>query len=77
MLRRTKSQEVDGHAMLDIPPLTFNKVEVEFSVEERDLYESLFKSSITRYDKFVSSGKVAASFSSLFSPFSFFIMYYY
>ena len=56
MLRRTKTQELDGRAMLDIPPVTVNKVEMEFSVEERDLYESLFKSSITRYNKFVNSG---------------------
>ncbi len=56
MLRRKKKQEMNGQAMLKIPDLTINKIEIEFIEEERDFYDSLFRSSLTRFNTFVRSG---------------------
>lgn len=56
MLRRKKNQQLNGHAMLDIPQLTINKVEIILTEEEQDLYDSLFNASLTKFNKFVSQG---------------------
>lgn len=59
LLRRTKTmKDVNGKRILDIPPLREEIVRLQFTPEERDIYNSLFHKSKTKFDAFVRQGVV-------------------
>jgi len=63
MLRRTKLQKHDD---LNLPPMVVVIRREEFSQEERDFYESLYKESRTKFDTYVKKGTLANNYAHIF-----------
>uniref|UniRef100_A0ACD6AFP7 Uncharacterized protein n=1 Tax=Avena sativa TaxID=4498 RepID=A0ACD6AFP7_AVESA len=66
MLRRTKeTKDKTGNPILVLPPAHIEVVECEQTVEERDFYEALFRSSKVQFDKFVAQGNVLSNYANI------------
>ncbi|KAE9403438.1 hypothetical protein BT96DRAFT_1016994 [Gymnopus androsaceus JB14] len=53
LLRRTKNSTLDGEPILKLKPKTIELVKLEFSPDERDVYDSFEKKSKIRLNKFI------------------------
>ncbi|TFK47207.1 hypothetical protein OE88DRAFT_1811381 [Heliocybe sulcata] len=58
LLRRTKDAELEGEPLLQLPKKNVDVVELEFSSEERDLYDSFEKRVSFRINKFYREGTI-------------------
>ncbi|KII90213.1 hypothetical protein PLICRDRAFT_53299 [Plicaturopsis crispa FD-325 SS-3] len=58
LLRRTKGSTIEGEPILKLPPKDIELVKLEFSEEERDLYDSFEKRANIRLSKFIRAGTV-------------------
>ncbi|EEB90087.1 hypothetical protein MPER_11755, partial [Moniliophthora perniciosa FA553] len=56
LLRRTKDSELEGEPLLKLPPKTIKVVRLQFSEDERDIYENFEKTTKTRINKFIKEG---------------------
>ncbi|ESK86005.1 snf2 family dna-dependent atpase [Moniliophthora roreri MCA 2997] len=56
LLRRTKDSELEGEPLLKLPPKDIEVVMLQFSEDERDIYENFEKTSKTRINKFIKEG---------------------
>lgn len=62
MLRRSKSQEINGSRLLSLPPKTIEVVRLKFSQDEQDVYDSLFRESSTKFNTYIEKGTVLANY---------------
>ncbi|KAG6836974.1 hypothetical protein H0H93_016927 [Arthromyces matolae] len=53
LLRRTKDSFLEGKPILDLPPKSIEIVNLEFSKEERDVYDSFEKQTKIKLNKFI------------------------
>ncbi|KAF8064022.1 SNF2 family DNA-dependent ATPase [Lyophyllum atratum] len=53
LLRRTKDSKLEGEPILQLPPKSIELVKLQFSEEERDLYDSFEKRTKIRLNKFI------------------------
>ncbi|KAG6810754.1 hypothetical protein H0H92_010463 [Tricholoma furcatifolium] len=53
LLRRTKDSTLEGKPILDLPPKEIEIVKLQFSEEERDVYDSFEKKTKIRLNKFI------------------------
>ncbi|KAI0070881.1 hypothetical protein K474DRAFT_1737680 [Panus rudis PR-1116 ss-1] len=53
MMRRTKDSELEGEPILQLPPKDIELVRVEFSPEEREVYDAFEKSAQLKINKFI------------------------
>ncbi|RDB23958.1 putative ATP-dependent helicase C23E6.02 [Hypsizygus marmoreus] len=53
LLRRTKDSTLEGKPILELPPKSIEMVKLQFSEEERDLYDSFEKRTKIRLNKFI------------------------
>ncbi|KII82945.1 hypothetical protein PLICRDRAFT_58597 [Plicaturopsis crispa FD-325 SS-3] len=58
LLRRTKGSTIEGEPILKLPSKDIELVKLEFSEEERDLYDSFEKRANIRLSKFIRAGTV-------------------
>lgn len=56
MLRRTKTQVVNGKPILSLPDRTVNMVECEFDQDEQEFYNALVERTDLTLNKFAKSG---------------------
>ncbi|KAF9265070.1 hypothetical protein L218DRAFT_1076057 [Marasmius fiardii PR-910] len=56
LLRRTKNSQLEGEPLLKLPPKNIEIVNLQFSEDERDLYENFEKKSKDRINKFIKEG---------------------
>ena len=68
MIRRTKeSRDKNGELILTLPDIDSKSVAVEFSPEERQFYEALYRKSFDIFKGFVRSGTASSSWLKIFS----------
>ena len=66
LLRRTKeSRDGSGRLILSLPPRSDEVVELDFSRDEREFYDALYRHSRARFDALVASGKAMHSYASI------------
>ncbi|KAF8890769.1 SNF2 family N-terminal domain-containing protein [Infundibulicybe gibba] len=53
LLRRTKNSTLEGKPLLQLPPKEIELVQLQFSAEERDVYDSFEKRTKIRLNKFI------------------------
>lgn len=56
---------VAGSPILSLPPRHDTLVRLEFSQSERDVYDTLFQQSKSKFETFVAAGKVMNNFASI------------
>lgn len=57
MLRRHKESKLNGRRLLELPPKTEELVELEFSPEERMIYDSVETRMRIRFNQFLRQGE--------------------
>jgi SNF2 family DNA or RNA helicase len=53
LIRRTKNKKVNGEKIIKLPDKTINIVNLEFSKEERYLYDLLYEFSKGKFEEFL------------------------
>ncbi|KAG6840498.1 hypothetical protein C0991_006328 [Blastosporella zonata] len=69
LLRRTKHSTLEGKPILDLPPKDIEIVKLEFSEEERDLYDSFEKRTKIRLNKFIRERTLVSNHAAVLIPF--------
>ncbi|KAF9286692.1 hypothetical protein BGZ68_002645 [Mortierella alpina] len=64
-LRRTKTSKVDGKPILNLPARNVDKVETQFSVDERAFYDALEQRTRDRFNAYVKAGTVMKNYSNI------------
>ncbi|KAG0307937.1 hypothetical protein BGZ98_009395 [Dissophora globulifera] len=64
-LRRTKTSQVDGKPILQLPQRNVEKVETPFSVDERSFYIALEQRTRDRFNAYVKAGTVMKNYSNI------------
>ncbi|KAF9990547.1 hypothetical protein BGZ75_001111 [Mortierella antarctica] len=64
-LRRTKTSKVDGKPILNLPDRNVDKVETQFSVDERAFYDALEQRTRDRFNAYVKAGTVMKNYSNI------------
>ncbi|KAF9966206.1 hypothetical protein BGZ70_002985 [Mortierella alpina] len=64
-LRRTKTSKVDGKPILNLPARNVEKVETQFSVDERAFYDALEQRTRDRFNAYVKAGTVMKNYSNI------------
>jgi DNA repair protein RAD5 len=68
MIRRTKeTRDKSGELILSLPDIDFKSVVVQFSPEERQFYEALYRKSFDIFKGFVRAGTASSSWLKIFS----------
>ncbi|OEU17194.1 SNF2_N-domain-containing protein, partial [Fragilariopsis cylindrus CCMP1102] len=68
MIRRTKETlDRNGKPILILPEIDYKSVTVEFSPEERQFYEALYRKSFDIFKGFIQAGKASSSWLKIFS----------
>jgi SNF2 family DNA or RNA helicase len=57
MLRRHKNSELNGRRLLDLPPKTTEVVELDFTPEERSIYDSVEQRMRVKFNNYLKQGK--------------------
>ena len=65
MLRRTKTQTINGTPLLNLPKRTINVVECEFDEDERAFYSALEARTSLTFNKFIKSNQVMSNYTSV------------
>lgn len=65
MLRRTKTQEIDGKPIIVLPPRTVDIIQCEFDDEERAFYQAVEARTSLAMNKFVEQGSVMSNYTSV------------
>lgn len=60
MLRRHKESELNGRRLLELPPKTEELVELDFSPEERMIYDSVETRMRIKFNHFLRQGQSVA-----------------
>ncbi|GAA5965007.1 hypothetical protein JCM8115_005679 [Rhodotorula mucilaginosa] len=63
MLRRKKDSKLDGKELITLPPKTITMHELEFSPEEREIYEMIETRAQQKFNKFLKAGTVMRNYS--------------
>eukprot|EP00924_Labyrinthula_sp_SR-Ha-C_P005429 maker-scaffold_1-snap-gene-31.40-mRNA-1 protein AED:0.00 eAED:0.00 QI:0/0/0/1/1/1/2/0/1178 len=63
MLRRTKEEVAKD---IDLPELSIETIKLDFSEEERDFYESIYKNTKAKFDTFVKKGTLLHNYAHIF-----------
>ncbi|GAA6022649.1 hypothetical protein JCM8202_005034 [Rhodotorula sphaerocarpa] len=63
MLRRKKDSQLDGKELVTLPKKTVDMHELEFSPEEREIYEMLETRAQQKFNKFLKAGTVMRNYS--------------
>ncbi|GAA5992067.1 hypothetical protein JCM10908_000725 [Rhodotorula pacifica] len=63
MLRRKKDSKLDGKELISLPPKTITMHELEFSPEEREIYEMVETRAQQKFNKFLKAGTVMRNYS--------------
>jgi SNF2 family DNA or RNA helicase len=61
MLRRTKDSELHGKKILQLPPKTVDIVELEFTDEERAIYQAIEAAARVKVNRWFEAGKHRSS----------------
>ncbi|KAF9106016.1 hypothetical protein BGX27_009350 [Mortierella sp. AM989] len=64
-LRRTKTSQVDGKPILNLPERRVDRVATEFSLDERAFYEALETRTRERFNAYVKAGTVMKNYSNI------------
>ena len=56
LLRRVKSETIDGKPIVELPPKTVETVDLVFSAEERSFYKALEKRTVIQMSKYIAAG---------------------
>lgn len=59
--------DANGNPIVNIPPKRVEIQYLDFTKEERDIYDSLFKDSRTKFDHYCTAGKVLSNYAHIFS----------
>ncbi|OJD22311.1 hypothetical protein ACJ73_06344 [Blastomyces percursus] len=65
LLRRTKSSEIDGKRILQLPPRTTEKTYATFSEDEESLYDALESKTQVRFNKYLREGTIGRNYSNI------------
>ncbi|KLJ09972.1 hypothetical protein EMPG_14623 [Blastomyces silverae] len=65
LLRRTKSSEIDGKRILQLPPRTTEKTYAAFSEDEESLYDALESKTQVRFNKYLREGTIGRNYSNI------------
>lgn len=63
LLRRTKTSQIDGKPILQLPPRISEKVHATFSEDERQLYDALESKTQLQFNKYLRAGTVGRNYS--------------
>jgi len=59
-------KDADGKLLVDLPEKVVEVERLELTDQERDIYESLYKDSKTKFDHYCAAGKVLSSYAHIF-----------
>ncbi|KAI0255631.1 SNF2 family N-terminal domain-containing protein [Lactifluus subvellereus] len=65
LLRRTKDSKLDGKPLLTLPPKTIDLETLQFSPEEREIYDDFEKQAKIRVNKFIREGTIIQNHSAV------------
>ncbi|KAF7350506.1 putative ATP-dependent helicase C23E6.02 [Mycena venus] len=64
-MRRTKTTLLDGKRLIELPEKTVELVSLEFSQEERDIYDQVEKMQQAKFNRFLRAGTVLKNYASV------------
>ncbi|XP_076882624.1 helicase-like transcription factor CHR28 [Bidens hawaiensis] len=65
LLRRTKSDLIDGKPIINLPPKTINLTAIDFSPEERAFYQKLEAESRSRFKAYAAAGTLSQNYANI------------
>jgi SNF2 family DNA or RNA helicase len=65
VLKRTKNKMINGKPILVLPDKFETQQEDQFSPEESDFYQALWKSSVIQFNKYLKAGTVMQNYSNI------------
>ncbi|KIK70117.1 hypothetical protein GYMLUDRAFT_255303 [Collybiopsis luxurians FD-317 M1] len=65
MLRRKKDSKLDGKILIELPPKDITLQRLEFSEEEREIYDAVEKRMQTQFNRFLKAGTVLKNYSTV------------
>ncbi|KDQ22579.1 hypothetical protein PLEOSDRAFT_1109681 [Pleurotus ostreatus PC15] len=63
MIRRTKSSELDGKRLIELPPKEVELIKLEFTAEEREIYKMVEAKTQATFNRYLRAGTVLKNYS--------------